>query len=115
MTDGYAYSDGFEVKSPTADMRIKGAIGLKTSEWNMRVEVTPHVGATVFMGAGALIGGPVGAAVGAAVGGVLGKPINQATQSEYKVSGSWDKPEIVKLGSRRVPKAESETAKPASK
>ena len=115
MTDGYAYSDGFEVKSPTADMRIKGAIGLKTSEWNMRVEVTPHVGATVFMGAGALIGGPVGAAVGSAVGGVLGKPINQATQSEYKVSGSWDKPEIVKLGSRRVPKAESETAKPASK
>jgi len=115
MTDGYAYSDGFEVKSPTADMRIKGAIGLKTSVWDMRVEVTPHVGATVFAGAGALVGGPVGAAAGALVGGVLGKAINQATQSEYKVSGSWDKPEIVKLGSRRVPKAESETAKPAAK
>ncbi|MBS0583912.1 MAG: TIGR02099 family protein [Proteobacteria bacterium] len=116
LTDGYAYSDGFEVKSPTADMRIRGAIGLKTSEWNMRVEVTPHVGATVFMGGGALIGGPVGAAAGALVGGVLGKAINQATQSEYKVSGSWDKPEIVKLGSRRVEaqKPASEKAQPKS-
>lgn len=117
MTDGYAYTDGFEVKSPTADMRIQGAIGLKTSEWNMRVEVTPHVGATVFAGAGALVGGPVGAAAGALVGGVLGKAINQATQSEYKVSGSWDKPEIVKLGSRRVePRASAgEKAKPTTR
>jgi uncharacterized protein (TIGR02099 family) len=115
MTDGYAYSDGFQVKSPTADMRIKGAIGLKTSEWNVRVEVTPHVGATVFAGAGALVGGPVGAAAGAVIGGVLGKAINQATQSEYKVTGSWDKPDIVKIGSRRVeppPSTANQKAKP---
>lgn len=107
MTDGYAYSDGFSVKSPTADLLIKGAIGLRTSEWNLRVEVTPHIGATVFAGAGALIGGPVGAAAGAVIGGVLGKPINWATQSEYKVSGTWDKPDIVKIGSRRVAPAKS--------
>ena len=113
MTDGYAYTEGFEVKSPTADMRIKGAIGLKTSQWDMRVEVTPHIGATVFAGGGALIGGPVGAAAGAVIGGVLGRAINQATQSEYKVTGSWDKPDIVKIGSRRVPKAEEVKAKPA--
>jgi len=114
MTDGYAYTEGFEVKSPTADMRIKGAIGLKTSQWDMRVDVTPHIGATVFAGGGALIGGPVGAAAGAVIGGVLGRAINQATQSEYKVTGSWDKPDIVKIGSRRVPKQEEVKAKPAS-
>ncbi|MFT3792548.1 MAG: YhdP family protein [Rudaea sp.] len=117
MTDGYAYTDGFEVKSPAADMRVHGAIGLKTSEWNLRVEVTPHVGATVFAGAGALVGGPVGAAAGALVGGVLGKAINQATQSEYKVAGTWDKPEIVKVASRRVappPKPAGDKTKPKS-
>jgi len=94
--------------------RIKGAIGLKTSQWDMRVDVTPHIGATVFAGGGALIGGPVGAAAGAVIGGVLGRAINQATQSEYKVTGSWDKPDIVKIGSRRVPKQEEVKAKPAS-
>ena len=116
MTDGYAYTDGFEVKSPAADMRIQGAIGLKTSQWNLRVEVTPHLGATVFAGAGALVGGPAGAAVGAVIGGVLGKPLNQATQSEYKVAGTWDKPEIVKLASRRIEpqKPQGGKAKPKS-
>jgi uncharacterized protein YhdP len=102
LTDGYAYTEGFEVKSPTADMLIKGAIGLRTSQWDMRVAVTPHIGSTVFAGGGALIGGPVGAAAGAVIGSVLGPAINQATQSEYKVSGSWDKPDIIKLGSHRV-------------
>lgn len=111
MTDGYAYTDGFSVKSPTADLQIKGAIGLRTSEWNMRVDVTPHVGATVFMGGGALIGGPVGAAAGAVIGGVLGGAINQVTQTEYKVTGTWDKPDIVKVGSRRVPKTANEKPK----
>ena len=89
-------------------------IDLKTSQWDMRVDVTPHIGATVFAGGGALIGGPVGAAAGAVIGGVLGRAINQATQSEYKVTGSWDKPDIVKIGSRRVPKQEEVKAKPAS-
>ena len=102
FTDGYAYTDGFSVKSPSADLLIRGAIGLKNSVWNLRVEVTPHIGATVFAGIGAVVGGPPGAAVGGLLGGVLGKPINQATQSEYKVAGTWDKPEIVKLGSRQA-------------
>ena len=112
MTDGYAYTEGFEVKSPTADMLIKGSIGLKTSEWDMRVDVTPHIGASVFAGGGALIGGPVGAAAGAVIGGVLGKAINQATQSDYRVTGTWDKPDIIKVGSRRVSKPADAKAKP---
>lgn len=57
-------------------MRIRSAVGLKTSQWDMRVDVTPHIG------------------------GALGRAISQAAQSEYKVTGSWDKPDIVKIGSR---------------
>lgn len=49
------------------------------------------------------------------IGGVLGKAINQATQSEHRVTGSCDKPEIVKLASRRVPKESVEKGKPAAR
>ena len=36
-----------------------------------------------------------------------------AASPRYKVTGSWDKPDIVKIGSRRVPKPEEAKAKPA--
>ena len=101
MTDGYAYTEGLIVNSPTADMRIKGAMGLKTRDWDMVVQVTPHVSGTLAIG-GALIGGPVGLAAGAVLGGVLKNQINAATRTDYHVTGTWDKPSIIKIGSTVV-------------
>ncbi len=103
MGDGYVYTEGLMVNSPTADMRIKGAMGLKTRDWDMVVEITPHVSGTLLIG-GALIGGPVGAAAGAVLGGILKNPINAATRSDYHVTGTWDKPSITKVGSTVVKK-----------
>ncbi len=103
MGDGYVYTEGLMVNSPTADMRIKGAMGLKTRDWDMVVEITPHVSGTLMLG-GALIGGPVGAAAGAVLGGILKNPINAATRSDYHVTGTWDKPSITKVGSTVVKK-----------
>jgi|GEM_PF-204661 len=103
MSDGYLYTEGLIVNSPTADMRIKGAMGLKTHDWDMVIEVTPHVSGTLLIG-GALIGGPVGAAAGAVLGGILKNPINAATRSDYHVAGTWDKPSITKIGSTVVKK-----------
>jgi len=107
MTDGYAYTEGLSVNSPTADMKIKGAMGLKTRDWDMVVEVTPHVSGTLMLG-GALIGGPVGAGVGAVLGGMLKNQINAATRADYHVTGTWDKPVIVKTGSTVVKKPDKE-------
>jgi uncharacterized protein (TIGR02099 family) len=98
MTDGYAYTENLEVKSPTADMRLKGSMGLKTRDWDQIVEVTPHVGGTLLVG-GALVGGPVGAAAGAVLQTVFKNQINAVTRAEYKVTGGWDKPSIVKIAS----------------
>ena len=109
MTDGYAYTEGLAVNSPTADMRIKGAMGLKTRDWDVVVEVTPHVSGTLLLG-GALIGGPVGAAAGAVLGGVLKNQINAATRTDYRVTGTWDKPVITKIGSTVVKKSAANSA-----
>lgn len=98
LTDGYAYTDDLDVKSPTADMRLQGSMGLKTHDWDQIVEVTPHVGGSLLVG-GALVGGPVGAAAGAVLQTVFKKQINAVTRIEYKVTGTWDKPSIVKIAS----------------
>ncbi|HEY8011355.1 MAG TPA: YhdP family protein [Rudaea sp.] len=98
LTDGYAYTENLEVKSPTADMRLKGSMGLKTRDWDQIVEVTPHVGGSLLVG-GALVGGPVGAAAGAVLQTVFKNQINAVTRVDYKVTGTWDKPSIVKVAS----------------
>ncbi len=114
LHDGYAYTDNLEVKSPTADMRLKGSVGLKTRDWDQVVEVTPHVGGTLLVGGGALIGGPVGAAAGVLLQTMFKNQINAATRFDYKVTGSWDKPSVVRVATTRVNQKNSPANPPAS-
>ena len=73
--------------------------------------VTPHASATLPL-VGAIAAGPVGAAAGLVLQGVLGKGIGKATGSRYKVTGSWEKPEIT-LVSKEAPRSVPVTPPPA--
>ncbi|HSE13606.1 MAG TPA: AsmA-like C-terminal region-containing protein, partial [Rudaea sp.] len=108
LKDGNAFTDNLTVLSPSADMRLKGRMGLKDKDWDQTVEVTPHVGGTLAVG-GALIGGPVGAAAGAMLQGIFNKQINAVARAQYKVTGSWENPKIT------VIKKETVRNKPATK
>ena len=102
LKDGDAHTDNLEVRSPTADMLLKGRMGLKTKDWDQVIEVTPHVGGTLAVG-GALLGGPVGAAAGAMLQGIFKNQINSATRAQYKITGSWDKPTVTVIARRAKP------------
>ncbi len=106
LDDGNAFTDDLLIKSPAADILITGRTGLRSKDYDQEMVVTPHTGATLPI-VGAIAGGPVGAAAGLVLQGVLGKPMGRAMGSRYKVSGSWDKPEITLIAkdnsrSRRV-------------
>jgi uncharacterized protein (TIGR02099 family) len=101
LKDGVAHTQNLEVHSPTADMLLKGSMGLKTKDWDQTVEVTPHVGGTLAIG-GALIGGPVGAAAGVLLQGVFRNQINSVARAQYKVTGSWDNPKVTVLAKQTV-------------
>lgn len=101
LKDGVAHTQNLEVHSPTADMLLKGSMGLKTKDWDQTVEVTPHVGGTLAIG-GALIGGPVGAAAGVLLQGVFRNQINSVARAQYKVTGSWDNPKVTVLAKETV-------------
>jgi uncharacterized protein YhdP len=93
IENGNAFTDDMLIKSPAADILITGRTGLRTKDYDQDMVVTPHTGATLPI-VGAIAGGPVGAAAGLVLQGVLGKGMGRAMGSHYKVSGSWDKPEI---------------------
>ncbi|MGH8173358.1 MAG: YhdP family protein, partial [Rhodanobacteraceae bacterium] len=93
LEDGNAFTDDLLIKSPAADILITGRTGFRTREYDQEMVVTPHTGATLPI-VGAIAGGPVGAAAGLVLQGVLGKGMGRAMGSHYKVSGSWDKPDI---------------------
>ncbi|HEY6986008.1 MAG TPA: YhdP family protein [Rhodanobacteraceae bacterium] len=90
---GNAYTSNLVIKSPAADIAISGRTGLREKDYDQEMVVSPHTGATLPL-VGAIAAGPVGAAAGLVLQGVLGKPIGKAMGSKYRVSGSWEKPEI---------------------
>lgn len=101
LADGNAYTDGLTIKSPAADIVVKGRTGLRAKDYDQQMNVSPHAGATLPI-VGALAAGPVGAAAGLVMQGILNKPIGKAIGSRYSVTGSWEKPKIT-LVSREKP------------
>jgi uncharacterized protein (TIGR02099 family) len=111
LADGNAWTDDLKIESPAADVLVTGRTGLRAKDYDQYMDVTPHAGATLPI-VGAIAAGPVGAAAGLVLQGVLGKGIGKATGSRYKVTGSWEKPEIT-LVSKEAPHTVPVTPPPA--
>jgi uncharacterized protein YhdP len=111
LKDGNAFTQDMVITAPAARIGMKGRTGFRARDYDLSVDVTPHVGGTLPV-VGAVIGGPVGAAAGLVVQGLIGKGINKAAGSIYSVTGSWDKPKIETVASAPPPATSS--AAPAS-
>ena len=112
LKDGSAYTSDMLITAPAAQIAMVGRTGFRNHDYDLTVDVTPHVGGTLPV-VGAVIGGPVGAAAGLVVQGLLGKGLNKAAGSVYQVTGSWEKPKIVTVAT--VPAAATSAgAAPAS-
>jgi uncharacterized protein (TIGR02099 family) len=101
LAGGNAYTDGLKINSPAADIVVSGRTGLRARDYDQLMDVRPHAGATLPL-VGALAAGPVGAAAGFVMQGIFNKPIGKAIARRYKVSGSWDKPQITQLARMKV-------------
>ncbi|HEX7369901.1 MAG TPA: YhdP family protein [Rhodanobacteraceae bacterium] len=102
LKNGSAYTKDMLITAPAARIAMRGRTGFRNHDYDLVVDVTPHVGGALPV-VGAVIGGPVGAAAGLVVQGLIGKGINKAAGSTYRVTGSWDKPKIVTIASPPVP------------
>lgn len=96
ITDGVARTDGLDIDTPSASIEIEGAIDLGRRTYDQRVQIEPELSSGVAL-AGTVIGGPaVGAALLVAQR-LFKKPLKKMSRISYRLSGSWDDPEIQTL------------------
>lgn len=98
--NGSAYTDDLVMQGPAAEMVVVGRTGLVDRDYDQKVVIAADLGRTLPV-AGTVVGGP---AVGAALfllSEILRKPFE--TQVTYQLTGSWENPEVERLGSGAVP------------
>jgi uncharacterized protein YhdP len=100
MRDGSAFTDNLALDGPAAAVGIVGRAGLVDKDYDQTAIVYANFGSSLPI-AGAIAGGP---AVGAALlvfSEIFKKPLRQMGRVTYKITGSWEDPQIVKTGSAR--------------
>jgi uncharacterized protein (TIGR02099 family) len=100
IDNGDAYTNSLYILAPSARIDIAGRVGLATEDYDQIVTVTPDVSSGTLPIAGAIAGGPLGAAAGFLAGKLFGGKLDKASKTQYQVTGSWDDPQIVRLGDK---------------
>lgn len=96
IRNGNAFTENMLIKSLPADMLVTGRTGLVARDYDQLVIVVPQVSDTVSV-AGALAWGPQAAAALILLQKIFKSGIDAATMMRYRVTGSWDNPQIKQL------------------
>lgn len=94
---GQAQTDGFAIDAVAAKILISGHVGLVARDFDETVTVIPHALASLPI-AGALIGGSAVDAAITVAEKLFGKERASIGSTNYAVKGSWDDPEITRIG-----------------
>jgi len=98
---GNAYTQNLVLKGPAAEIGILGRTGLLARDYDQTAKITGHVGGPLAA-AGALAAGP---AIGAALlvfSTVFKEPLGGIARGYYRITGSWDKPTIDRIGANEA-------------
>jgi uncharacterized protein (TIGR02099 family) len=101
LADGDAYTDNLTLRGAAAEIGIAGHTNLRTRTYDQTAVVTGQLGASLGV-AGALAGGPV---VGAALllfSQVFKEPLKGVTRGYYRITGSWDDPQVKRIEAREL-------------
>ena len=94
---GVARTDDLWLEGPAAKVRIQGEADLAKETQNLKVRVAPQLGGGVSV-AGAFLGGPVVGIAALLAQKLLKDPIDQMAAYEYSITGTWDNPNVAKIG-----------------
>ncbi len=95
---GVMFTENFEIVGPAAAVKMTGDIALPTERANLTFTVAPKLDETVALSAGLFTLNPL---VGVAVyvgQKVIGNPFEKLFSFKYAVSGTWDNPEVERIG-----------------
>jgi uncharacterized protein YhdP len=101
LTNGDAYTDNLTLRGSAAEIGVAGHTNLRDRTYDQTAVVTGQLGASLGV-AGALAGGPV---VGAALllfSQVFKEPLQGVTRGYYRITGSWDDPQVSRIDAREL-------------
>jgi uncharacterized protein YhdP len=101
--DCQAQTDDMAITSTSMKMEVRGRIGLEARDFDQRVTVYPDVSTGVTVAATVLTG-PIGGGVALLAQQIFNKPFSQIGRFSYRVTGSWDNPQV-KAGEGATPAA----------
>ncbi|MDO8811557.1 MAG: DUF3971 domain-containing protein [Gallionella sp.] len=96
IKSGVIHTNDFRIDGASAEVTMKGSVDLNHETQNLHVVVLPTLGDSV-----SLLGftaGPVGWMGALIVNKVLGNPLDKLVSFEYHISGTWNDPNVVKIG-----------------
>lgn len=96
IDSGDAYSDDLLVVGPAAKLKVIGRTGLARRDYDQLVKVDPNLAGTLPL-AGWAVGGPTVGAVLLFFQKMLGKDFDESSGIYYRVTGSWNAPEVVRV------------------
>ena len=105
LDQGNAYTANLRLDGPAAAIGVAGRAGLASRDYDQTAVVSAKVGKTLPV-AGALV---AGAGVGAALllfSEIFKKPLRGMAQAHYRISGSWDDPNVERVLARDLPEEE---------
>jgi uncharacterized protein (TIGR02099 family) len=98
LAGGEATTDDLDIKTPSLRMEMRGRVGLTRRDYDQRVNVYPDLSSGITIGA-LLLGGPAAGALALVAQEVLEGPLDQVSQFSYRVTGSWDDPQVERISS----------------
>jgi uncharacterized protein (TIGR02099 family) len=104
IKNGVMDTQDFSIDGSSAKVTMKGNANLNDTTQNIRVKVLPTIGSSVSLVTAFVVSPVVGLGT-LAVNKILGNPLDKLASFEYNISGTWNDPIVVKLGSEKVKKA----------
>ena len=98
---GIMRTDDFEIAGSSAFVTMQGEVSLPNETQNLRMTVIPSLGDGVSV-ITALIGGPVIGLTTLLVQKLLQDPLGRAAGYQYNVTGTWENPDVVRVGRNGV-------------
>ena len=101
VDDGNVYTCNLGLEGNVADMGIVGRAGLSAEDYDQLAVVRPHV-SNLFALPATVVGGPAAGAAMLLFSQIFRKPLSQLGESYYRVTGSWDDPQVKQLAGSEV-------------
>ena len=98
VADGVMHTEDLSIRGPAARVRMRGTADVEAETQDLRVAVQPTLSESVAIGAAASLLNPVAGVLTYLAQKALSDPIEKFFAYEYEIRGTWDDPEVRRLG-----------------